>query len=366
MLCERHGSGIEPAVDNLRYTVHLFTAFRALNGHCVDVRAVKLNVIRAVVGFFFQFFDTADAVLMATFTLPYRKRSSPVTVSGKSPVLNILQPVAEASFSDALRNPVDGVVVADQILFYCSHADEPGLTCVVDQRSIASPAVRVAVLEQRCIKQKILVLECLQNRHICFLAEGARPRSFLGHFTFFVYELYERKIVSVADFGVVLTKCRGDMNNTGTIGQCYVGIADYIVCFFVSDSLLSVREQRLVLFELEIFALIMLQNLGAFSKNGIYQSGCHIIGISFACYFYVILIRVDAECNVGRKGPRCGGPCQDVCVLAFYFKADNGRTFFDIFVSLCYFVGRKRGTAARAVRNDFVSFVQKTFLPDLF
>ena len=37
-----------------------------------------------------------------------------------------------------------------------------------------------------------------------------------------------------------------------------------------------------------------------------------------------------AERNVGRKGPRCGGPCQDVSVLAFYFKADNGRTFFDI------------------------------------
>ena len=52
MLCERHGSGIEPAVDNLRYTVHLFTAFRALNGHCVDVWAMKLDVIRAVVGSF--------------------------------------------------------------------------------------------------------------------------------------------------------------------------------------------------------------------------------------------------------------------------------------------------------------------------
>ena len=61
------------------------------------------------------------------------------------------------------------------------------------------------------------------------------------------------------------------MNNTGTIGQCYVGIADYIVCFFVSDSLLSVREQRLVLFELEIFALIMLQNLGAFSTRILVQ-----------------------------------------------------------------------------------------------
>ncbi len=187
MLCERHGAGIEPAVDNLRYTVHLFTAFRALDGHCVDVWAVKLDVIRAVVGFFFQLFDTADAVLMATFTLPYRKRSSPVTVSGKSPVLNIFQPVAKASFSDAFRNPVNGVVVADQILFYCSHADEPGFTCIVDQRSIASPAVRVAVLEQRRIKQKVFILECLQNGHICFLAESTCPRSFLGHLTFFVY-----------------------------------------------------------------------------------------------------------------------------------------------------------------------------------
>ena len=77
MLCERHGSGIEPAVDNLRYTVHLFTAFRALNGHCVDVWAMKLDVIRAVVGFFFQLFDAADAVLMAAFTLPYQEAEFP-------------------------------------------------------------------------------------------------------------------------------------------------------------------------------------------------------------------------------------------------------------------------------------------------
>ena len=167
--------------------MHFFSTFRALDRYCIDVWAMKLDVIRAVVRFFFQLLDAADAVLMAALTLPYRKRSSPVTVSGKSPVLNVFQPVAETSFSDALRNPVDGVVVADQILFYCSHADEPGLACIVDQRSIASPAVRVAVLEQRRIKQKVFILECLQNGHICFLAESTCPRSFLGHLTFFVY-----------------------------------------------------------------------------------------------------------------------------------------------------------------------------------
>ena len=39
-----------------------------------------------------------------------------------------------------------------------------------------------------------------------------------------------------------------------------------------------------------------------------------------------------------------------VSVLAFYFKADNGRTFFDIFVSLRYFVGRKRQDTLGTVR----------------
>ena len=132
--------------------MHLFTAFRALNGHCVDVWAMKLDVIRAVVGFFFQLFDAADAVLMAAFTLPYRKRSSPVTVSGKSPVLNILQPVAEASFTDGFRDPVDLIVVADQVILHRCHLDEPGLSRIVDQRCVTAPAERVAVLEGRCLE----------------------------------------------------------------------------------------------------------------------------------------------------------------------------------------------------------------------
>ncbi len=187
MLREGHGAGIEPAVNDLRHTVHLFTAFRALNGHCVDVWAMKLDVIRAVVGFFFQLFDAADAVLMAAFTLPYRKRSSPVTVS-ESP-----QSCTFSSQSPKRPLPIlSGIQLMVLLLrirssLYCSHADEPGLTCVVDQRSIASPAVGIAVLEQRRIKQKILVLECLQNGHICFLTESACPRSFPLSSHLFVY-----------------------------------------------------------------------------------------------------------------------------------------------------------------------------------
>ena len=53
---------------------------------------------------------------MSAFTLPDVQWCSPVTVSGNTPVLHILQPVAETTFTDAFRDPVDGIVVADQVI----------------------------------------------------------------------------------------------------------------------------------------------------------------------------------------------------------------------------------------------------------
>ncbi len=50
MLCKRHGTGIKPAVDHLRHTMHLFAALGAGDGYIVNVWAVQLDVIRAVVG----------------------------------------------------------------------------------------------------------------------------------------------------------------------------------------------------------------------------------------------------------------------------------------------------------------------------
>ena len=49
MLCKRHGSGIEPAVDHLRYPVHLFAADRTLDRHGVDIRPVQFDLIGTVV-----------------------------------------------------------------------------------------------------------------------------------------------------------------------------------------------------------------------------------------------------------------------------------------------------------------------------
>ena len=44
MLCERHCAGVEPAVNNLRYTVHFFSTVRAGDHYIIDKRTVKLNL----------------------------------------------------------------------------------------------------------------------------------------------------------------------------------------------------------------------------------------------------------------------------------------------------------------------------------
>ena len=57
MLCERHCTGVEPAVDNLRYTVHFFSAVRAGDHYIVDKRTVKLNLSLVSVHLFAVFLN---------------------------------------------------------------------------------------------------------------------------------------------------------------------------------------------------------------------------------------------------------------------------------------------------------------------
>ena len=70
VLGEGHGAGVEPAVDHLGGAGHRLAAFRAADGDRVYVGAVKLNVVRAVVGKLFQLGDAAHRVLVAAFAHP--------------------------------------------------------------------------------------------------------------------------------------------------------------------------------------------------------------------------------------------------------------------------------------------------------
>ena len=126
MLGKRHGSGIKPAVNHLRHPLHGFPALRA--GECdgVDVGPVQLHAlclfIPAQGG---KLLPASHAFHMPALALPNIQRRSPIAVSGDAPVLDIFQPVAETSLADGWRNPVDGLVIAHQIILYRSHLDKP-------------------------------------------------------------------------------------------------------------------------------------------------------------------------------------------------------------------------------------------------
>ena len=92
ILCKRHCSGIKPAVNNFRHTFHLLAAIRAGKCHTIDIWAVKFQFFCGCIsGTLCQFFPASDTFLVSTaFTLPDIERSSPITVTGDRPILNIL------------------------------------------------------------------------------------------------------------------------------------------------------------------------------------------------------------------------------------------------------------------------------------
>ena len=64
-------------------------------------------------------------MLMSAFTFPDIQRSTPVTVTADAPVLYIFKPVSETSLTDTFRNPVDRVIISDQLILHICHLDEP-------------------------------------------------------------------------------------------------------------------------------------------------------------------------------------------------------------------------------------------------
>ena len=125
-LCEWHRTGVEPAVHDFRNSLHRLAAYRAGHGHVVHIWSVEFDAfINVLVSFCNEICSAADALQMSALASPDRDRSTPVSVSGDGPVLDLFQPVSEALLSDEFRIPVDGIVVRDQPIAKLRHGDVP-------------------------------------------------------------------------------------------------------------------------------------------------------------------------------------------------------------------------------------------------
>ena len=376
VLGERHGAGVEPAVDDFGDSLHLAAAVRALDLHAVHIGTVEFDVVRAVDAFLLQFLDGTDAVSAAAVrALPDVERGAPVAVTGQAPVLDVLEPVAEPAFADAGRDPVDGVVVADEVVADLGHLDEPGLSGVVDERRVAAPAERVVMLELRRVEQFAFLLEVLQDRQVGVLDEEAGVRGLFLHVTGFVDHLDEGQVVVSAHASVVFTEGGRDVDDPGTVGHGDIRVAgdeEALLALFVGNALLE-GVQRLILFVFEVGALVALQDLiGGFavfrelSENGVAEFGGDVVRVSVGRLDLDVLVgRAHAERDVGGQGPGRRGPGEEIGVLIFDLETDDGGTLFDVFVALRHFVGGQGRTAAGAVRNDLEALVEEAAVVDL-
>ena len=366
-LRKRHRAGVEPAVDDLGHAVHLLAALGAADRHGVDVGAMQLKLLRAVVRQRLQLLDRADRMLVSAAALPYIERRAPVAVAADAPVLHMLKPVAEASLADALGNPVDRVIVRNQFVAHRRHLDEPRLACVVDERRVAAPAMRIAVLEDRRLEETPLFFQVLQNQRIGVLDEDARPVRVRRHLALCVNELHERHVVLAAHAVVVLAERRRRMDDARAVGRRDIVVAYNEECLLLDFSL-GIRIERLIIAILKLLALHARENLALALdalKDRIDERFREIVDGITDAQLHVGHIGIDAETEVRRQRPRRRRPGEEVRVLPLRLELDHGGTLFDVLVALRDLVRGKWRAAARAVRHDLVSLVEQTALPDL-
>ena len=235
LLCERHCSAVEPAVHYFRYSRHRLAAVRACKMHVVNIRSVQFDVLSDVfLSFFNKFSSAAYAFQMAAFTSPDRDRCSPVSVSGYRPVVDVFEPVSESLFSYEIREPVDHVVVCNELILELCHFYIPARLSIVKERSAASPAVRIVVLHLFLRIDLVLCCEPLYYIYVkaVFHYESALPRS-ICVFALFIYRIHYRKIISPACVVVIFTESRCSVYDTCTVFDSYVVCACNEECFLV-------------------------------------------------------------------------------------------------------------------------------------
>ena len=249
MLGKGHGSGVKPAVHHLGHPMHGSSALGAGERHLVNIGPVQLHLcIFGITSKLRQLLPAAHTVLIAALAFPDIQRSSPVPVTGDGPVLNIFQPVAESSFADGIRDPVHSIVVADQIIPHSRLPDIPGFSGIIDQRGVASPTVRIAVLKFRRVKQKSLCLQILKNHGIGLLYKNTRIGSLRRHLSFTVHQLYKRKVIDASHLGIVFTEGRRNMHHAGAVRQCDIAVAYHIVSLLslICTDFIGAVKQRLI------------------------------------------------------------------------------------------------------------------------
>ena len=148
------------------------------------------------------------------------------------------------------------------------------------------------------------------------------------------------------------------MYYTRTVGKRYVGIICNVISFFLG---IVAVVKRYILLVFVILTFLYAYDFVVFKQRG-NQSFREHVDFAVGFNLYVILVGIHTQSYVGRKRPRRCRPREEVTVIVLSLELDEYGFFLDVLISLSNFVRRKSRSASGAIRHDFVTFVDKSFV----
>ena len=264
-LRKRHGAGVEPHVHELGNAPH-FTAAFAFQDHVVDVRLMKVQRFGQCGSLTPQFLDAPNRPFLFTLSAnPDRNRRAPIAIARDRPILVLFQPVSETALAGFRRIPVDLLVVGDHVAGVVRRADIPGLPGVIEQRRVASPAMRIAVRISFLLEEQAARLQVGSDLRIRDFEEFAGIRS--GSFDKLaagVERLNHRQLVLLRSPVIVFAVGRRHMDDAGTIRRRDKVGADDVPGLFVDR---KKAEPSLVFLADQIAAAHALDDFRAFRHH---------------------------------------------------------------------------------------------------
>ena len=162
-LRKRHGAGVVPAVNDLRYAAHPAAPHKGrVVGDGIDVRLVHAQVVRQLgllpfgllphlqprrAGFGQEFRVAGHRLHVARLvTHPDRQRRAPVALARQCPVDVGLEEISESPVANVFGQPANLAIVGEHPILELGRANEPALAGILDQGVVfCPPAERILV-----------------------------------------------------------------------------------------------------------------------------------------------------------------------------------------------------------------------------
>ena len=370
------GTAVEPYVHDIAFLVEvLAAAFRADSAFRQQLFcSVSPPCIAA---FFFEPVSNrvdgsfVNQMLTAVIAVEYRDRNAPYTLTADAPVMTVAYHVMDTLLAPG-RNPL---YIVDRFQCFVTEAvdrSEPLRGCAENNRVFAAPAVCVLVLNVFFTQQAVQLSQIFQYRDISVEYKHALEAfaCFFGQLALGINRAENRQLIFQAGFKVDIAMTGSGMYATST------GFGSYIVSHNYERAAVVVFRERMHAFsEFHIFTKSSAEDIAevlvADSANLSQQVFSHEENFAFAFNPGIFQSRVQSNSNVGRHGPRSGGPNYHVSLFAFssfrslavvfyqrHFYEDSRSFLFAVF-DFCF---SQSGFAVRAPVNGLFAFVDITLV----